>query len=189
MGCGASRLQLPNCPHHKEHTWSILYILVQFLRCFPRLGNHFLTITKTITKNNEPQTYSIPIRVPIRFVRVASSPQSFWHFLGDCPGQWRLMSGPLGSMFRESKWSEFARWNVQHIFFLKTWKMEDSIVFMYVTTGYSKNPLKHQGMVIIHVISCNYRMIRITTYHLNSDKCFRIRIRWWHLKLQCCSEF
>ena len=50
-------------------------------------------------------------------------------------------------------------------------------VHVRLTTGYNKNPMKHQGMVIIHVISCNYRMIRITTYHLNSDKFFRIRIR------------
>ena len=50
-------------------------------------------------------------------------PPIFLTFLGDCPGQWRLMSGPLGSMFRESKWSEFARWNVQYmLFFSKPWR-------------------------------------------------------------------
>ena len=34
-------------------------------------------------------------------------PPIFLTFLGECLGQWRLMSGLPGSMFRESKWSEF----------------------------------------------------------------------------------
>lgn len=145
MGCGASRFQLQNCLHHKEHTWSIMkYILVQFLRCFQRLGNHFQNHYQKQWASDLQHTNQGTNQV----CKGGIEPPIFLTFLGDCPGQWRLMSGPHGSMFRESKWSEFARWNVQHIFFLKTWKMEDSIVFMYVTTGYSKDPLKHQGMVI-----------------------------------------
>lgn len=70
----ASRLQLQNCLHDVQNIREAYCTCSLVVRCFQRLGNRFLT------RNNEPQTYSIPIKVPIRFVRVALSPQFFWHF-------------------------------------------------------------------------------------------------------------
>ena len=125
----ASRFQLPNCLHHNEHTWSIMkYILYtspvfkvlpEVLESFPyHYQNHYQKQWASDLQHTNQGTNQA-----IRFVRMASSPQFFWHFseTAQDSGDWWV--GRMAACLESQKWSEFARRNVQYMLvFSKPWR-------------------------------------------------------------------